>query len=168
MSPARRAAAWGALLALGLAAGCSGAASDAATDAAPQAAPTRHVFEEVHFGNVPVTLTLYASDEEEARGAAQAAFARIAELSAMMTDYALDPPSPLNRIAVAAPAPVPVPPELFTALARAVDMHAITGGAFDVTAKPYVQLWRVSRRLGELPPQDRLRRAARLVDIAAL
>jgi thiamine biosynthesis lipoprotein len=47
-------------------------------------------------------------------------------------------------------------------------MHDITDGAFDVTAKPYVQLWRVSQRLGELPPVDRLRRAAGLVDIAAL
>jgi len=129
---------------------------------------SRHVFEEVHFGNIPVELTLYARDEPQARAAARIAFARVAELSAMMSDYAYDPPSPLNRIAAEAPRTVPVPPELLRALERAVDHHRITGGAFDVTAKPYVQLWRVSRRLGELPPEDRLRRAARLVDIGAL
>ena len=70
-----------------------------------------------------------------------------------MSDYALDPPSPLNRIAAEAPAPVEVPPELFKALSRAISLHAITDGAFDVTAKPFVQLWRTSRKLGVLPPK---------------
>lgn len=131
-------------------------------------AQSRFLFEQVHFGNVPVELCLYAADAETAENAAAAAFERVAGLSAMMDDWAVDPPSPLNRIAAAAPAPVTVPPELFFALRRGVAMHEITRGAFDVTAKPYVQLWRTSQRLGELPPAPRLRRAARLVDVDAL
>ena len=129
---------------------------------------SRFVFVEDHFGAIPVELTLYASDASRAQAAARAAFARISELSSMMSDYAYDPPSPLNLIAARAPAAVPVPPLLLEALARGVDHHRFTAGAFDITAKPYVQLWRVSWRLGELPPEDRLRRAARLVDIDAL
>ena len=164
--------------------GCARVASETAAPAAlaseAKAAParadhlsraqglSRHAFEEIHFGNIPVELTLFAQDETQARTAARAAFARVAELSAMMNDYAYDPPSQLNRIATAAPHPAPVAPELFQALARAIDHHRFTGGAFDVTAKPYVQLWRVSWRLGELPPPERLRRAARLVDIESL
>lgn len=143
--------------------------------AAPAPAPVvsgpplqRFDYEEVHFGNVPVQLCLYAPDAAVARAAATAAFARIAELTAMMNDYAYDPPSPLNRIAAEAPAPVPVPPELFAVLARSIEIQHITKGAFDVTIKPYVQLWRVSRRLGELPPPEQLRKAARYVDITAL
>ena len=131
-------------------------------------AQQRYTFEQVRFGNVPVELTLYADDATAAEAAAEAAFARIAELSAMMNDYALDPPSALNRIAAEAPKPVRVPPELLRALQRGVEMCAITGGAFDVTAKPFVQLWRSSRRVGELPPPHRLRRARRYVDIGAL
>lgn len=129
---------------------------------------SRFVFVEHHFGNIPVELTLYASSPSRAQAAARAAFARVAELSSMMSDYAYDPPSSINLIAARAPAVVPVPPVLFEALARGVDHHRFTGGAFDITAKPYVQLWRVSRQLGELPPEGRLRRAARLVDIDAL
>ena len=128
----------------------------------------RHEFAEVHFGAIPVELTLYARDAEKARAASRLAFARVAELAAMMSDYALDPPSALNRIAADAPAAVSVPPELFAALARAKTLHRDTDGAFDITAKPFVQLWRVAQRVGELPPADRLRRAREFVDVAAL
>jgi FAD:protein FMN transferase len=129
---------------------------------------SRYVFTENHFGDIPVELTLYTTGPERAQAAARSAFARIAELSAMMSDYAYDPPSPLNRIAAEAPGAVAIPRELLTALARGVDHHRFTEGAFDITAKPLVQLWRVSRRVGELPPENRLRRAKHLVDISAL
>lgn len=136
----------------------------------PAAPPTlsRFVFEQVHFGNIQVELCMYASSAAEAGSAAEAAFARIDALSRMLSDYALDPPSPLNRIAAEAPKPVPVPRELFTVLERAILMHSITQGSFDVTAKPFVQLWRTSRRIGDLPPPRRLRNARRYVDIKAL
>jgi len=139
----------------------------AAAHAAPQQ-PSKFTFEKVHFGNIPVELTLYAADAEQAQTAADAAFARVAELSAMMNDYAFEPPSPLNRIAAQAPKPVTVPPELFAALQRAVAMHAFTDGAFDITAKPFVQMWRTSRKVGELPPKHRLANARRYVDVKAL
>ncbi|MCA8975118.1 MAG: FAD:protein FMN transferase, partial [Planctomycetes bacterium] len=138
----------------------------AASPSAP--ALLRHVFTAISFGGMSVELCLYAPDAAMAEAAAAAAFARIAELSAMMSDYELDPPSPLNRIAAAAPAAVVVPPELLAVLGRAIELHRITAGAFDVTAKPFVQLWRVSQRLGELPPAASLRRAKRFVDIGAL
>lgn len=129
---------------------------------------SRHSFVEIRFGNIPVELTLYARDAATARDAARIAFRRVIELAAMMDDYALDPPSPLNRIAAEAPSTVAVPPELMTVLERSKALHRETEGAFDVTAKPFVQLWRVSRRLGELPPPDRVRRAADFVDIDGL
>lgn len=134
------------------------------------ASPTlsRFVFKQVHFGNIPVEICLYASSVKKAEDAAAAAFERVIELSEMMSDYAVAPASPLNRIAVAAPAAVEVPPELFVALTRSVAMHKITQGAFDVTAKPFVQLWRTSRRVGELPPPERLRSAQRYVNIKQL
>lgn len=134
---------------------------------APQA-PTKHTFKEVHFGNIPVEITLYAARKEQAAEAAEAAFARVSELAAMMSDYAFDPPSPLNLVAAKAPEPVKVPTELMRALRRSVEMHAITDGAFDVTAKPFVQLWRTSRRIGALPPKGRLQNARRYTDVKAL
>ena len=68
-----------------------GAAADA------QQALTRFTYEQVHFGNIPVEISLYCADAQTAADAASAAFARVAELDAMMSDYALDPPSPLNH-----------------------------------------------------------------------
>jgi len=134
---------------------------------APQE-PSKFTFEQVHFGNIPVELSLYADSAEQAATAAEAAFARVAELSAMMNDYAYEPPSPLNLVAARAPEPVEVPTELLRALRRSVEMHAITNGAFDITAKPFVQLWRTSRRIGALPPEHRLQNARRYVNAKAL
>ena len=135
--------------------------------AAPQELQ-KYTYEQVHFGNIPVELTFYAADEKVGFEAALAAFQRVKELAAAMSDYELDPPSALNRIAAEAPRPVPVPKELFAALQRAVELHAITGGAFDVTAKPFVQLWRTSRKVGALPPKHRIENARRYVDISSL
>lgn len=129
---------------------------------------SKFTFNEVHFGNIPVEISLFASSAEEAGGAATAAFARVAELSAMMSDYAFEPPSPLNSVAARAPDPVKVPAELLRALQRSVEMYAITSGAFDITAKPFVQLWRTSRRMGELPPTHRVKNARRYVNLKAL
>lgn len=135
--------------------------------AAPQELK-KYTYEQVHFGNIPVELTFYTADERAGFEAALAAFQRVKDLAAAMSDYELDPPSALNRIAAEAPRPVPVPKELFAALQRAIELHAVTGGAFDVTAKPFVQLWRTSRKLGALPPKHRIANARRYVDISAL
>ena len=135
--------------------------------AAPQELK-KYTYEQVHFGNIPVELTLYTADKHAGFEAALAAFQRVKDLAAAMSDYELDPPSALNRIAAKAPEPVAVSEELFTALRRGVELHAITDGAFDVTAKPFVQLWRTSRKLGELPPKHRIANARRYVDIASL
>ena len=83
--------------------------------AAPQELQ-KYTYEQVHFGNIPVELTFYAADEKAGFEAALAAFQRIKELAAAMSDYELDPPSALNRIAAEAPRPVQVPKELFAAL----------------------------------------------------
>jgi hypothetical protein len=49
--------------------------------------PSQFTFKQVHFGNIPVEISLYADSAEQADAAAVAAFARVAELSAMMNDY---------------------------------------------------------------------------------
>lgn len=149
-------------------AGCLAVALLAAAAIAAPQAPSKFTYEKVHFGNIPVELTIYGDDEKAAASAADAAFERVAKLAAMMSDYAFEPPSPLNRIAAEAPQAVKIPGELLGALERAVEMHGITEGAFDVTAKPFVQLWRSSRKVGALPPTHRLANARRYVDIEAL
>lgn len=120
-------------------------------------APLRFEYRQQHMG-VEARVVLYAASEESATAAARAAFARIAVLDSLLSDYRVD--SELSRLSYrAGGAPVPVGPELFLLLARAQEMARITDGAFDVTVGPLVQLWRGARRSGVLPTEAERREA---------
>lgn len=110
---------------------------------------------EPHMG-VPFRIVLYANTEAAANQAFDAAFARIAELNAVMSDY--DAESELMRLCKSSRPglPVEVSPPLFEVLQRAKRMSEASGGAFDVTVGPAVQLWRRARRQREFPDPERL------------
>jgi thiamine biosynthesis lipoprotein len=124
-------------------------------DRGPVDTGTRLEYTQIHMG-LPVRIVLYARDEPDGRRAAAAAFARIAALDAMMSDYRAD--SELNLLSATAGRSrwVRTSPELFEVLSRAVDMARLTGGAFDPTVGPLVTLWREARQSGRLPDADRL------------
>ncbi|MDA7978541.1 MAG: FAD:protein FMN transferase [Pirellulales bacterium] len=107
------------------------------------------------------TLIFYAEDAEAANTAAQAAFARIAALNVILSDY--DERSELSRLSSGSPhaQPVPVSDELWQVLTHAQQLAKRTQGAFDVTVGPIVRLWRRVRRQHKLPPQERLMVALR-------
>jgi FAD:protein FMN transferase len=110
-----------------------------------------------HMG-APFRIVLYAPDEATADKAFKAAFARAAELDAMMSDYKRD--SELMRLCQKAGGPpVKVSEDLFKILQRAEEISRLSDGAFDVTIGPVVRLWRRARRTGELPDPEELRRA---------
>jgi thiamine biosynthesis lipoprotein len=122
-----------------------------------QARLQRYEFKQPHMGT-RFTLILYAPDDAQAREAAGAAFARIAALEAMMTDY--DPDSELMRLCAQPHGrPVRVSDDLFDALQKARRLARLSDGAFDPTVSPLVRLWRRARRRGELPAPDLLARA---------
>jgi thiamine biosynthesis lipoprotein len=104
-------------------------------------------------------IALYAPDEETARQAFEAGFARIGELDDRLSDY--DATSELSRLSQSSPtaAPVKLSDDLWTILAASQDLSRRTDGAFDVTVGPLTQLWRRARRQKELPPEDRLKAA---------
>lgn len=62
--------------------------------------------------------------------------------------------SRLNRDAAAGP--VEVEPQLFALLARAVEIHRETEGAFDVTAGRLSSVWGFTRRSGKMPTIEEL------------
>lgn len=106
-----------------------------------------------------VRLVLFAADRPSALAAARAAFDRVAELDAALSDYRDS--SEVSRLARAAGGPpVPVGPDLFAVLERAQDVGRRSGGAFDVTVGPLVRLWRRTLRTGDWP--DPARRAEAL------
>src|SRR5579884_498973 len=121
----------------------------------------RYEFTEPHMGT-RFQILVYAPDEDTARKAAKDAFARIASLNAIMSDY--DPASELMRLCAASGGPpVPVSAELFFVLSRAQEVSRQSDGAFDVTVGPVVQLWRTARKRRKLPDAKKLAEARALV-----
>lgn len=112
-------------------------------------------------------MVVWAPDQACAIRALDAGFARAGALFDMMDDY--HPESPLNRFcAQAGRGPARIAPELMAVFIQAKRMHALTGGAFDITVKPFTELWRQSARRGELPPPEVLAEARRFVGIDKL
>lgn len=102
----------------------------------------------------PARIILFAPDEAQARAAARAAYARLAELDAILSDYRQD--SETNRLC-AQPADdwTPISADLFRVLDRAGGISEQTDGAFDCTVGPLTRRWRQARTEGRLPqPQE--------------
>jgi|CXWL01.1.fsa_nt_gi thiamine biosynthesis lipoprotein len=118
-----------------------------------------HEYRQLHLG-MEVRLVLHA-DQATAETAARAAYARIAELEQILSDWR--PTSEVRRLTDRPGAWVAVSPELFEVMARALTMSRESGGAFDPTVGPLVALWREARRTGVAPADSAVRRALRVV-----
>lgn len=139
----------GALLGL---AGCR-----SATPASP-AALERFEYAQPEMG-VPFRIVLYAASEPAAAAAARAAFRRVKELNAIMSDY--EPDSELNRLSRTAGSgqAIPVSPDLWKVLELSQRIAQQSDGAFDITIGPCVSLWRQTRRTGRWPAPEKLAEA---------
>jgi thiamine biosynthesis lipoprotein len=100
---------------------------------------------------LPFRISLYAPDETTAKAGAEAAFARLAELNAIMSDY--DSDSELSKLSHTSGQgkAVPVSDALWKVLTRAQEFAARSDGAFDITVGPLVNVWRRARHKAELP-----------------
>lgn len=137
--------------------------TDTATPAPPPSpALTRFEFAQKQMG-MRFDFLVYAPTEEVATRAANAAFDRIRELNAIMSDY--EPESELMQLCRTAGSGqvVPVSHDLWTILHISQQLSASTNGAFDVTVGPCVRLWRTARRSKVFPADDRLAAARQLV-----
>jgi len=95
-------------------------------------------------------LTLVADDEAGARRAAEDCFALGAELERVLTTY--DPASATSRMnASAGRGSFQAPPALARMLADSKRLSAATGGVFDVTVGPLIELWTNAGRTGRPP-----------------
>ena len=120
---------------------------------ADSAALEKFAFEKAEMG-MPFRITLHARDEKAARAAAGAAFARVAALNRVFSDYEDDSELTLLSRSSGSGRAVKVSDELWTVLHRAQALAERTGGAFDVTCGPLTALWRRARRKMELPAPD--------------
>jgi thiamine biosynthesis lipoprotein len=85
-------------------------------------------------------LTFVAADEARAREAADASFALVAEVEAVLTTYAAA--SATSRLnASAGNGPFAAPPALARILADSQQLSRATRGSFDPTVGPLIELW---------------------------
>lgn len=110
----------------------------------------RYAYEKAEMG-VPFRLIFYASDEEAAKVASEAAFIRVEELNSILSDY--DSDSELSRLSQTSGSgrSISVSPDLWAVLEYSQQIAVKSDGAFDVTIGPLVNLWRRTRRKQELP-----------------
>lgn len=112
---------------------------------------------EAHMGTL-MRISLYAHDAPEAASAFHAAFARISELDAALTDY--QPQSELNELTQRAVRhPIKVSRDLLAVLLKAEQFSRETDGAFDVTVGPVTHLWRAARKSHSVPSQTEIQSA---------
>ncbi|MBM3877581.1 MAG: FAD:protein FMN transferase [Verrucomicrobia bacterium] len=127
----------------------------------------RHEYEQPQMG-VPFRIVLYASDEPHALTAVRAAFDRIAQINAALSDYEED--SELSRLSRSSGSGtlVRISEDLWRVLDRAQRVARASDGAFDVTCGPLVHLWRRARRQRALPEPAKLEEARRATGFAKL
>jgi len=114
--------------------------------------PLGFEFESKHMGTI-FRIVSYADNAENAKKAADAAFARVAELDGIMSDYkqTSELMQLCKKFATEVGEPVKVSDDLFYVLQKAEEMSKKSDGTFDITVGPVVQLWRLARRTQELP-----------------
>ncbi|MBM3990738.1 MAG: FAD:protein FMN transferase [Planctomycetes bacterium] len=119
------------------------------------AAPQRFEFSDAAMGTT-FRIVLYADDAPAAERAALAAFARVRELDARLSDYRDD--SEISRLSGTSGGGefVALSSDAWRVLALAQYFAQVSDGAFDATVGPAVALWRRARRQGELPSEARI------------
>jgi len=104
------------------------------------------------------TVTAVARDLRTASAAVEAGYSRLEDVNRLMSDYVDDSEiGRLNRFAGGPP--LPVSAETYECVRRAVEFGRLTGGAFDLTCRPLIELWRKAAARGRLPTDPELAEA---------
>lgn len=107
-------------------------------------------------------ILVIADSPQQGHSAIEAAFAEIRDIESRMSDY--DPNSLLSQVnREAFAAPVPVDDDLFEVLAASLHYSRLSGGAFDISVGPVVQLWRQAKITGQAPTPEQLQQAQQAV-----
>lgn len=128
----------------------------------PDANLTRFEFSEPHMGT-EFKMILYAENDSLANTAAAEAFARIAELEQVFSDY--EENSELSRLSIIAGTDMRAKAsnDLWNVLLYARKVTDRSGGAFDFTAGALTKIWRRAFRQKELPDDAEIQKALETV-----
>ncbi len=123
--------------------------------------PTAKPRERVEFMmDTMVRITWFDTADD---GAVDQAFAAIEAVEAKMSAHLED--SEVAKInAMAGVAPVRVSSDTLATIQIGLDVGKLSGGAFDITIKPLVDLWGIGKKETYVPSDDEIARARALVD----
>jgi thiamine biosynthesis lipoprotein len=123
-------------------------------------------FHQVAMGTV-VEITLIGDDEEAARKAALQAFQEIRRIEYLMSPSIES--SDVTRInRSAGNDEVKVSPETIEVIKGAQEVSKLSGGGFDITVGPLVELWRKARERGIPPEMEEVKETLNLVNFRNL
>lgn len=106
-------------------------------------------------------------EDRTAIEAAMDALEQLEPIEAALSLYR--PDSDIARVNLAAGGPpVRVGPHTLNVLSRAVALHRLTAGAFDVTAGPLIECWGFTRRRGKKPSEQEIQAARALIGSDAI
>lgn len=101
---------------------------------------------------------------EPAAAAASEVFESIDRLEQVLSDYR-DDSELVQACREAWREPKVISPTLYEVLAAGLELGRATGGALDITVRPFVELWRLARHQKRLPDPEQLAEARRRVGI---
>ncbi len=108
-----------------------------------------------------VTIVAYGKNQSQVEGAVDAAFQELFRVEALADRY--DPESEISRVnASAASGAVVVSDDLWEMFATGMELYEASGGLFDITVGPLVDVWDVIGRgeHGDAPPtEEEIKRA---------
>jgi len=123
-------------------------------------------FHQVAMGTV-VEMTLMGESEESAKKAAFQAFQEMKRIEYLMSPWIES--SDVTRINRSAGNDgVRVSPETVEVIKRAQEVSKLSGGGFDITVGPLVQLWRKARERGMPPEMQEVKETLNLVNFRNL
>lgn len=121
----------------------------------------RYEFQQLHMGTV-FKIVLYAPDSSKANEAVRDTFARIEELERILSSHRED--SELRQVSMNAyRSPQVLSRDLYSVLEMSLRFSRLSQGAFDITVRPFLQLWRRARDEGRLPDEATVERERRRV-----
>lgn len=110
-----------------------------------------------------VTLKVVAESKRSAEEIIDAAFGEVEKVDRLMSHYRAD--SEVSRLNEKAHiAPLVVSPETFEVLLRSDEISRDSGGAFDITVGPLIELWQKAAKENRLPRPEKIAEARARVD----
>jgi thiamine biosynthesis lipoprotein len=98
-------------------------------------------------------IVAVAKSQRQAKSCIEAGFAELKRIDSVMSDYKADSElSKVNREAFTHA--VKVSPELFGILQKSVEFSRLSGGAFDITVGPLVDLWHKAGEANTIPDDN--------------